>query len=318
MNRAEELFKQRQDARELSGDITNYSLPTYESSTVLNICKYAFSGAILSKLFTDPITRSNMQYEQSLVLKKDKILGYATYKRVREVYKKEGFIAFYRNFPANAIRFGVMQSFVFTCKEKLRSSKLARALPNKFTRNFLSGALAGIVPSFLLSPFEAVELIRMQTEYKSHSFGSICKMIAKNKDVRGFYPCYSLTGASAFLFRGLTFGIYDTFIFDEFNVVETFLLSYFLTSCCYVLVSPLELVVQRTFHKSSGFVYKVSQGQVISEIWNKEGIKGFYKNMGRLWTNSLTISCLLWSFDVMQRNGLDKKRSLWNIHWYKS
>jgi len=317
MNRAEELFKQREDARKLP-IAEDLNLPVYNSLSITSICKYAFTSSVMSKLFTDPITRSNMQYEQTVALKREKFLGFTTYKRVRDIFKREGFIVFYRNFPSNAARFGTMQSIVFTCKEKLKSSKFTSTLPNEFIRNFLSGGLAGILPSFFLSPFEAVELVRMQTEYKSQSFKSVFKMIAKDKKLGGFYPCYSLTGTTAFLFRGLTFGIYDTFIFDEYNGAETFLLSYFLTSCCYILVSPLELVVQRTFHKSSGFVLKVSQSQIISEIWAKEGLKGFYKNLGRLWTNSLTMSSVLWMFDMLQRDNLGEKRTLWKIGFYKN
>lgn len=206
---------------------------------------------------------------------------------IKKIYKTEGLRSFWRGNLIHVLSHFPSQGFTFLTKELIKSY-----LPNRnLLTNFLSGSLAGLVVHSSVYSFHFVRTrlacdIKTKNGYQFNRAIDVYRKIAKSDGILGFYRGFTISCIGIVVYRGLYFGLYDSFrpLFVNKNnlalqLLANFLLGWSVTLIAKSMVYPFDTVKRRMMMTSGTKQHYYNFLDCAAQMLRKEGLKCFYRGM---------------------------------------
>jgi len=205
--------------------------------------------------------------------------------------KEDGFWSLWRGNWANVVRYFPTQALNFAFKDiyEVRFNPYDPKIePGKyFIGNIVSGGMAGTTTTFFVYPLDFARTrlgvdIGRGSERQFRGIFDVIKTIYKHDGITGLYKGIGPGIIGIFLYRGLYFGVYDSGKALFLNKDASGITKFFFAQFCVLLsegVSYPTDTVKRKLMLQAGrdeVQYK-SAMDCTRQIWEKEGIKGFWK-----------------------------------------
>ncbi len=180
------------------------------------------------------------------------------------------------------------------------------------------GGLAGNASILIVYPLDFLRTrlgvdVGKKGESQFNNISDCIKQIYRSNGIRGFYQGLGMTMASTFIYRGLTFGLFDfgkLYIDDYQNRSFAFkyLFAQLVSGSTETFIYPTD-TVRRRMMMNSGLEIKLYRNSFhcISEVFKNEGIIGFYKGCFSNLIRSTSSSLVLVLYDEMQNHWLKYK-----------
>ena len=182
-------------------------------------------------------------------------LGYLdrAYKGVTDclnrVLSEEGRLAIFKGNGANLLRFYSSETINYFSKEEIRkviNNNLSEQYFSPLQINFISGASASWISRGFLYPIEYARnvLARNTGSQKQTVFGCL-KDTIKTKGIAEIYRGSMISFFGAALYRGTSFGIFDTFKGSMDGDLERWGLAYFSAMMAILVTYPTDTIRRR-------------------------------------------------------------------------
>jgi len=100
-------------------------------------------------------------------------------------------------------------------------------------------------------------------------------------------------------FRGIFFGLYDSYKHFTRNYFEKLCFSYVATVAALMGIYPFD-TIRRRLMMTSGQSYKYgSYSQFIKHVYHSQGLRGFFKGMPIIFLEAVTIGTMFLLFDEL-------------------
>jgi len=223
-------------------------------------------------------------------------------------------IAFWRGNSANVIRYFPTQALNFAFKDSIQGLfNTPKTAPQwkKFSTNIASGGLAGSASLLGVYSLDYART-RLGNDVMAAGKGQkrqfnglvdVYKQTFKTDGLPGLYRGFVISCVGIFIYRGLYFGLYDSFkpiVFpnqDNPSALGTFTLSLFTTSVAGIIAYPIDTVRRRMMMTSGAETKYKGSVEAFSKIIKSEGWQSLFKGA---WVNTIrgcSCSLLLVGFD---------------------
>ena len=226
----------------------------------------------------------------------------STFGALASIYKSHGIRELYRGFPAGFTGSSLSWGLYFWLYNDLKKSFANfRGVDNPGpVDHWASSVLASMAVQTLLCPLWVVKL--NQQLGNINGFWSGLNSLAQKEGVRGLYRGL-IPGYWSSLHLAIQFVIYEelkTRTFVDSLTINTIIATVLSKSCATVLTSPIEVVKVR-LRSSSVRVGETITG-ICKQIYQKEGIRGFYRGVGTALIRILPGQCLTFvTFETVKR-----------------
>ncbi|EPS70669.1 hypothetical protein M569_04091, partial [Genlisea aurea] len=208
-----------------------------------------------------------------------------------KIFKNEGVLSFWRGNQANVLRYFPTQAFNFAFKGYYRSvfgGRKDKDGPLKwFAGNVASGSAAGATTSLLLYHLDYART-RLGTDSTNgkRQFSGLVDVYSKTlatDGIPGLYRGFGVSIIGLTLYRGMYFGLYDTFkplllvgnLKDDF--LASFMLGWSVTTVSGVCVYPFDTVRRRMMLTSGQPARYRNPIHAFREIVAREGFPALYR-----------------------------------------
>ena len=254
------------------------------------------SAAAVSKTSAAPIERVKLLLQnQNELIKQGKLTsGYSGVKDcVSKTLRNEGVLAFWRGNMASVIRYFPQQALNFAFKDQIKMIfKVSKTASNqeKLAKNVLSGGCAGSLSLLFIQSIDYTRT-RLAMDAKNSAnkrqFNGIIDVYVKTirtDGVRGLYRGFVISCLCIFIYRGLYFGLYDTFkpiVLGEGDVwFHTFLLGWAVTITSGLTAYPIDTLKRRMMMTSGEKVKYKSSWDCFKQVIRNEGAGALYRGCG--------------------------------------
>ncbi|CAI2374694.1 unnamed protein product [Moneuplotes crassus] len=274
----------------------------------------ALTSTVLSKSISTlnhaPISRAVLllqcQNSSTQIKPENRYNGFNVFSRI---YKEQGLLSFWRgNLPAclkTIPVFVLHRWFSVPLKNLFGLKDPNKAGMKKFLANLTAGGLAGTISLMISYPIEfcrvrmAMDVGATPKERMFNSYSHIWSKISNSEGLKGFYKGLPVSIIGIFAYRGLYFGLFDTFkTLVSQNFFMMWLFAQGTTMSAMILTYPLNTVKGRMMMQSGrkNPQYKNSFDS-IKTIARKEGIRGFYGGLGvsLITSTGATIALMIYS-----------------------
>jgi len=290
------------------------------SDTSLFLTNFLMGGvsAAVSKTAAAPIERVKLLIQnQDEMLKSGRLDR--PYGGIGECFKRviaeEGFGSLWRGNLANVLRYFPTQALNFAFKDQF---KLMFAVPKnanytkKFASNIAAGGLAGAASLTVVYSLDYART-RLANDSKSAKKGGerqfnglldVYRKTLKTDGVVGLYRGFNISVVGIIVYRGLYFGLYDSFKPMlgplQNNLLANFLLGWGITIGAGLASYPIDTVRRRMMMTSGEAVKYKSSAHAFAEIVKKEGYKSLFKGAGANVLRAVAGAGVLAGYDRLQ------------------
>ncbi|CAN6872611.1 unnamed protein product, partial [Brassica oleracea] len=213
------------------------------------------------------------------------------------IFREEGVLSFWRGNQANVIRYFPTQASNFAFKgyfkTRLGCSKEKDGYLKWFAGNVASGSAAGATTSLFLYHLDYART-RLGTDAKECSVSGkrqfkgmvdVYRKTLSSDGVKGLYRGFGVSILGITLYRGMYFGMYDTFKpivlvgSLEGNFLASFLLGWSITTSAGVIAYPFDTVRRRMMLTSGQPVKYRNAVHALREILKYEGFFALYRGV---------------------------------------
>ncbi|KAH8552144.1 mitochondrial carrier domain-containing protein [Umbelopsis sp. PMI_123] len=269
-----------------------------ESTFLIDFAMGGLSAAI-SKTAAAPIERVKLLLQNQGELVRSGRLA-TPYKGIGDcfirVYKEEGTLAFWRGNFANVLRYFPTQALNFAFKDKYKRLFNQNNEKDGYIRwvagNIAAGSAAGATSLVFVYPLEYART-RLSNDSKTAGGGArqyngildVWRKTLRSDGIAGIYRGFNISCAGIIVYRGLYFGLYDTFkpLLPQRwrnNLFANFALGFGVVTGASFLSYPIDTVRRRMMLTSGQAVKYNSSIHAFQEIFAKEGTKAFFKGAG--------------------------------------
>ncbi|CAM6084929.1 unnamed protein product [Calypogeia fissa] len=246
----------------------------------------------------------------------------------RRTIKEEGVISLWRSNGVNVLRYFPTQALNFAFKDyykQLFNYKRGKDPYWKvFAGNIASGSAAGASSLIFVYSLDYART-RLANDAKSSSKGGgqrqfnglldVYRKTLATDGITGLYRGFNVSLAGIVVYRGLYFGMYDSFkelLLTgklENNFFASFMLGWGVTTLAGFLSYPFDTVRRRMMMTSGEATKYKSSMQAFREIVAKEGFKSLFKGYGANLLRSVAGAGALAGYDRLQLIFFGKKYS---------
>lgn len=189
---------------------------------------------------------------------------------IKHIYKVNGFKGFYA---------GGTSQVLFVAPEKAIKFTVNDLVLSKTDSKIFAGMCAGLSQVIVTNPMEILKIqsqMNMSNGSNLNSNQNKFTIVNAYKQIGGFKGLYKGVGICAsrdIPFSGIYFPLYDLL---SKNYTNTYISSLIAGSTAAFACTPMDVIKTRVQYKLN-----VSWNQIIKELIEKEGVKGFFK--GGLW-----------------------------------
>ncbi|CAO3613194.1 unnamed protein product [Cunninghamella echinulata] len=289
-------------------------------------------SAAVSKTGAAPIERVKLLIQnQDEMIKQGRLA--TPYKGIRDCFgrtiQQEEWISLWRGNVANVIRYFPTQALNFAFRDKFKrlfhQDKDKNGYWMWFGSNIASGATAGAFSlCFVYSLDYARTRLANDTKavLKNGSVGNgerqfnglvdVYKKTLASDGIAGLYRGFSLSLVGIVIYRGLSFGMYDTLkplLPDHLrnSFIPSFILGWSVTTAASFASYPTDTVRRRMMMTSGSAVKYDSSFAAFKEIIAKEGVKSLYKGAGVNIIRGVASAGVLSGYDYLQLTLFGKK-----------
>jgi len=274
-------------------------------------------AAVTSKTISAPIERIKM-----VVQNQDEMIRQGRLDRpfrgiidcTRWIAEKEGIAAFWRSNFTNCIRYFPTQALNFSFKGQVKrveafkpSKKDSYAL--SLAKNIAAGGLAGGGSLLFVYSLDYART-RLANDLKGkggeRQFTGIIDVYRKTlatDGIAGLYRGFVISFVGIFVYRGMYFGLYDTvmpILGENTHLTVRFAVGYIVTVVAGLASYPIDTIRRRMMMTSgTGAKYKGSLDAAV-QIFQKEGVKSYFKGAGANILRGVAGAGVLAGFDVVQ------------------
>jgi solute carrier family 25 (adenine nucleotide translocator) protein 4/5/6/31 len=267
-------------------------------------------SSIISKTVASPLEVIKLQMQNQDELLKQNIISkpYTSILNCLIRLIKEGGIQnLYRGNLINILFYFPTQSVNFALKPHFKTllSKNKKIKENKLLFNILSGALAGMTSMLIFHPFDFAhtkistdkknKLLNKKPKYKN--LKDVYKQEYKKGGLKGIYRGIPMSCTTMFIYRGLYFGLYDTFKNYAKNSFSKSLIGWGSTIAAGAAAYPFDTVRRRMMMSNGENDAYKNSFLCFKYILYKEGWKSFYKGHSANVLRSLAGAGVLVLFD---------------------
>eukprot|EP01083_Nonionella_stella_P064764 169097_1 len=304
---------------------------THNNKTLSAPENFVLSGiaAALSKTVAAPLERVKLLLQnQSEMIKSERLTH--PYKSaldcLRRTVANEGVLSLWRGNWINCMRYWPSQSFNFMFKELLQSRfkpliNQSQSWTNKMFYNTISGSVAGLLSqTFLYSMYYCrVRLANDAYFLNDLSISSrqykgiidVYRQTYRSDGIIGLYRGYVISCWTVMIYRGIYFGMYDTFkplVIDTDStsseskrILSSFVLAFAITMNAGIIIYPLDTIATRMLMRSGTNVKYSGSVDCFKHIWRTEGITALYRGCLVNIFRNISGAGTLVGFDVMKR-----------------
>ncbi|CCF56813.1 hypothetical protein KAFR_0B05170 [Kazachstania africana CBS 2517] len=259
-------------------------------------------SAAVAKTCAAPIERVKLLMQNQDEMMKQGSLD-ARYKGIVDCFertaKNEGTISFWRGNTANVIRYFPTQALNFAFKDKIKAmfgfQRERDGYSKWFMGNLLSGGTAGAISlAFVYSldyartrlAADGKNAARSSHQRQFNGLLDVYKKTLKSDGILGLYRGFVPSVAGIIVYRGLYFGLYDSFkpVLLTGKLERSFLASFLLgwvvtvgaSTCSY----PIDTVRRRMMMTSGQQVKYNGSFDCFKQIISHEGVTSLFKGCG--------------------------------------
>lgn len=307
-------------------DKSRIQAPPQKSSFFIDFMMGGVSAAV-SKTLAAPIELIKLRIQNA-----DEMLKAGTLDRpyngiadcFSRVQKEEGFSSLWKGNLANVLRYFPTQALNFAFKDyykkKFSFDKKRDGYTKWFIGNLASGGAAGATSLTFVYSLDYART-RLANDNKSSKRGGekqfnglidVYKKTLASDGIQGLYRGFVISCVGIIIYRGLYFGMYDSFkpalpanLRD--SLLATFMLGWGVTIVAGLASYPIDTVRRRMMMTSGQAVKYKSSIDAASQIMAKEGVSSFFKGAGANVLRSVAGAGVLAGYDKLQVLVLGKK-----------
>jgi solute carrier family 25 (adenine nucleotide translocator) protein 4/5/6/31 len=307
-------------------DKSRIQAPPQKSSFVIDFFMGGISAAV-SKTLAAPIELIKLRIQNA-----DEMIKAGTLDRkydgivdcFKRVVAKEGTTALWNGNLANVLRYFPTQALNFAFKDyykkKFSYNKTKDGYTKWFLGNLASGGAAGATSLFFVYSLDYART-RLANDSKSAKRGGekqfnglidVYKKTLASDGIQGLYRGFVISCVGIVIYRGLYFGMYDSFkpalpanLKD--SLAATFLLGWAVTIVAGLASYPIDTIRRRMMMTSGQAVKYKSSIDAATQILAKEGVSSFFKGAGANILRSVAGAGVLAGYDKLQLLLLGKK-----------
>ena len=246
--------------------------------------KNLLSGAgagVITKTITSPLDRIKILY-QTDIINKNISLG----NNIKNIYKSQGLLSFYRGNLTNIIKIVPNYSLKFTFNEFYKK-KLWNKTNNLSILQLMSvGMLTGTSLITITHPLDVLKT-RFAISDKNQSFYRYSRNVLINEGIGGFYKGFNVSIVSGSLFIGLQLASYDIYKSYLKNKIDNNILSNLISGAGCGLTAVLLTYPGDVIHKKMHINGKLDEKKLynntldcIKKTISKHGIRnGLYSGL---------------------------------------
>lgn len=277
-------------------------------------------SAAVSKTIAAPIEIVKLRIQnQDEMLKSGRLQ--VAYKGIGDCFSRivaeEGVVSLWRGNLANVLRYFPTQALNFAFKDYfkrlLNFNKDKDGYAKWFVGNMISGGAAGAFSLFFVYSLDYART-RLANDNKSAKKGGgerqfnglidVYRKTLASDGIAGLYRGFVISCVGIVIYRGLYFGMYDSFkpLLGEYknNIFATFLLGWLVTNGAGLASYPIDTIRRRMMMTSgSGVKYK-SSIDCAAQILKNEGIKSMFKGAGANILRAVAGAGALAGYDQLQ------------------
>ena len=210
--------------------------------------------------------------------------------------KDEGIYSFWRGNLANCLRYFPTQALNFAFKDTIKAtfkSAPNEAYPMKFTKNIISGGVAGALSLCFVYSLDYART-RLANDAKSAGKGGgerqfnglvdVYTKTIKSDGIVGLYRGFVISCVGIVVYRGFYFGLYDSLkpilLGEDANVIVSFMLGYTVTVVSGLLSYPIDTIRRRMMMTSGQAVKYKGSIDCAAQIIKNEGFMSLMKGAG--------------------------------------
>jgi solute carrier family 25 (adenine nucleotide translocator) protein 4/5/6/31 len=276
-------------------------------------------SAAVSKTAAAPIERVKLLIQnQDEMIKQGRLA--TPYKGIGEcfsrVIKDEGVASLWRGNVANVIRYFPTQALNFAFKDYFKRmfgyTKEKDGYWKTFGGNIASGGAAGATSLFFVYSLDYART-RLANDNKAAKKGGerqfnglidVYRKTLKSDGIVGLYRGFNISCVGIIVYRGLYFGMFDSFkpLLGDLkdNFLATFLLGWGITIGAGLASYPIDTVRRRMMMTSGESVKYKSSAHAFAEIVKKEGTASLFKGAGANILRAVAGAGVLAGYDKLQ------------------
>ncbi|PTB66683.1 mitochondrial carrier [Trichoderma citrinoviride] len=254
-------------------------------------------SAAVSKTAAAPIERVKL-----LIQNQDEMIKVGRldrqYKGIGECFSRtisdEGFLSLWRGNTANVIRYFPTQALNFAFRDKFKKmfgyKKDRDGYAMWMMGNLASGGAAGATGQLFVYSLDYTRTrLANDAKWGQHQFNGFIDVYRKtlaSDGIVGLYRGFFPSVVRAVVYRGLYFGMYDSFkpliligSLDS-NFLASFCLGYFVTTAAGIAAYPLDTIRRRMMMTSGEAVKYKSSFDAARQIVAKNGVRALFNGAG--------------------------------------
>merc|ERR1711976_47058 len=283
------------------------SVPAHTKSSKMSKSKklgfaenFGLSGAaaVISKTAAAPIERVKL-----LVQNQDEMIKQGRLDKpysgvvdcTMRTFRTEGVLPFWRGNLANCLRYFPTQALNFAFKDKIKALfKMQKSDPywTKFSKNIASGGAAGAMSlCFVYSldyartrPANDAKAGKKGGKRQFNGLVDVYKKTLKTDGFVGLYRGFVISCVGIIVYRGCSFGFYDTLkplvLGEDAGVMVSFMLGYVVTITSGLISYPIDTIRRRMMMTSGEAVKYKGSWDCAKVIMRTEGFMSMMKGAG--------------------------------------
>ncbi|KAK7314267.1 hypothetical protein VNO77_39481 [Canavalia gladiata] len=292
--------------------------PAEKGHFLINFLMVGVAAAV-SKTAAAPIERVKLLIQnQDEIIKAGRLSE--PYKGIGDCFKRtireEGVISLWRGNTANVIRYFPTQALNFAFmdyfKRVFNFKKDRDGYWKWFAGNLASGCAAGASSLLFVYPLDYVRT-RLANDVKAAKKGGerqfnglvdVYKKTLASDGVAGLYRGFNITCVGNILYRGLCFGMYDSFMpvplvgSWQYSRFAGYGLAWLIINCAGLPLYPIDTVRRRMMMTSGEAVKYKSSMDAFRQILKNEGAKSLFKGAGANILRAGTVAAVLAGYDA--------------------
>jgi len=240
------------------------------------------------------------------------------------VMKEEGVSALWKGNWTNVLRYFPTQALNFMVKDEVKKvffrDRKKFGYFQYFMGNIMTGGVAGGVSLFCVYSLDYART-RLSNDSKSAKHGGqkqfnglidVYRQTIAKDGVAGLYRGFVISFVGIFIYRGLYFGMFDSFkpmlpAAYRDNLFANFLLGYSVTVLAGLASYPIDTVRRRMMMTSGEAVKYNGSVHCATEIMKNEGVKSFFKGAGANILRGIAGALVISGYDRLQLIFFGKK-----------
>jgi len=286
------------------------------------------SAAAVAKTSAAPIERVKLLIQnQGELLKQGRLdTKYVGVKDcVVRTLTNEGVSSFWRGNFASVVRYFPQQALNFAFKDEIQKKfKISNNASKKerFSKNILSGGCAGSLSLVFVQSIDytrtrlGVDTVNAKNGGKRQFSGIVDVYVKtiKADGFRGLYRGFGISCTCIFIYRGLYFGLFDSFkplvLTENSTWLETFFLGWLVTIVSGISAYPLDTIKRRMMMTAGQSVKYSSSWACLKEVVRMEGAKALFRGAGVNIVRGVAGAGVLSGFERLKKVYIIKRESI--------